>query len=288
MSYSTLVSTDVLEQNLHNSEWVIFDCRASLLDHDAGLKAYNEGHIPNSIFCDLKKDLSSQITSTTGRHPLPNIDAFINKLENWGVSSTPKKQSQVVVYDDAGGAIAVRLWWQLRTLGHTKVAVLDGGIPQWLKEGRTLSSKKPSIKKAKFIATLDEHAWLSTTQIEKNLQSKSFIILDARTPERYRGENEPIDPIAGRIPDSLNHAFQLNMDKNGLFLSADKLRKLFEVIIHQIPDKSVDNIVHLCGSGVTACHNMLAMEVAGLTGSRLYAGSWRGWIRDEKRPIETG
>jgi len=292
MSYTTLVSTKILEQNLDDSNWVIFDCRASLFDHDAGRRAYDEGHIPSSYYCALENDLSSEITATTGRHPLPDFDIFIKKLEEWGIANNPRTQSQVVVYDDAGGAIAVRFWWQLRALGHTKVAVLDGGIPKWKEEGRTLITKiqniTQDIAKAKFIAKIDNNTWLSTEQVEQNLRSKSFVILDARTPERYRGEDEPIDPIAGRIPSSINHAFQLNLDENGLFLSADKLRQQFESIIKQAPEQSVENIVHLCGSGVTACHNMLAMEIAGLIGSRLYAGSWSEWIRDKNRPISVG
>jgi len=283
MSYKTIVSTNILSENIDHSDWVIFDCRSSLTDFEAGFKAYQSGHIPNAIFCNLETDLSSAITNESGRHPLPNFDEFAQKLGDWGVDN----QTQVIVYDDMGGALAARLWWQLRTFGHNKVAVLDGGIPQWSKEGRVLSITPPKPSAKTFDTTIDEGAWLTTEQVFQNLKSKKFVILDARTPERYRGESEPIDTVAGRIPNSLNHAFQKNLDTDGLFLSADTLQSQFKAILKHIPNQSPENLVHLCGSGVTACHNMLAMEIASIKGSRLYAGSWSEWIRDPKRPVAT-
>ena len=288
MSFTTIISTDELEkhvlQDTQKSNCVIFDCRSSLLDHDAGLKAYNENHIPNAIFCNLETDLSSPVTEISGRHPLPDFDEFIKKLGDWGVDN----QTQIIAYDDVGGAFAVRLWWQLRTFGHNKVAVLNGGIPQWKKEEKPLSTELPETTPKTFTATINKSTWLNTEQIQENLTSKAFTVLDARTPERYRGESEPIDTVAGRIPDSLNRAFQLNTGEDGLFLEADELQKQFANIIKQTPKQSAKEIVHLCGSGVTACHNMLAMEIAGLTGSKLYAGSWSEWIRDENHPVATG
>lgn len=284
MSFTTLVSTEELVQYLQKPNWVIFDCRSHLIDHNAGFKAYQNGHIPNAIFCSLETDLSSSITKKTGRHPLPDFNAFIKKLGDWGVDN----QTQVIIYDDVGGAFAVRLWWQLRTFGHNKVAVLDGGIPQWTKEENPLSKALPEITKKIFTAQLDESAWLTTDQIEKNLKTKTFTVVDARTSERYRGESEPIDTVAGRIPDSINRPFQLNLGEDGLFLKANVLQDQFTSIIKQTPNQSANNIVHLCGSGVTACHNMLAMEIAGLSGSKLYAGSWSEWIRDDQRPVTTG
>jgi thiosulfate/3-mercaptopyruvate sulfurtransferase len=284
MKYTTLISTDALADNLQTLNWVIFDCRSHLTDHDAGLNAYNKNHIPSALFCSLETDLSSPITNATGRHPLPDFDGLIKKLGDWGVDN----QTQVVVYDDVGGAFAVRLWWQLRTFGHNKVAVLDGGIPQWIKEEKPLTTALPKITPTTFTASIDESAWLNTNQIQENLTSKTFTVLDARTPERYRGESEPIDTVAGRVPNSLNRAFQLNLGENGLFLNTEELQKQFKDIIKQTPNQSASDIVHLCGSGVTACHNMLAMEVVGLTGSKLYAGSWSEWIRDDERPVATG
>ncbi len=284
MIYTTVIPTHDLESNLNRENWVVFDCRASLSDHNAGFKAYSDGHIPSAIFCHLENDLSSPVTPTTGRHPLPDYDKFIQTLGDWGVDN----QTQLIVYDDVGGAFAVRLWWQLRTFGHSKVAVLDGGIPQWGKEGRSLNKVIPKPTQKIFTAKVDENANLSTDQVLQNIESQNFILLDARTPERYRGESEPIDTIAGRIPKSLNRAFQLNLNDEGLFLNADQLRKKFNEILEQASNKTASDIVHLCGSGVTACHNMLAMEIAGLQGSRLYAGSWSEWIRDRKRPIASG
>ena len=288
MNFTTIISTDELSRhlldNVDNQNWIIFDCRSHLTDHNAGLKAYQNGHLPSAIFCNLETDLSSPITKYSGRHPLPDFNAFIKKLGDWGVDN----QTQVIIYDDVGGAFAVRLWWQLRTFGHNKVAVLDGGIPQWTKEEKPLSKALPEITKKIFTAQLDESAWLTTDQIEKNLKTKTFTVVDARTSERYRGESEPIDTVAGRIPDSISRPFQLNLGEDGLFLKANVLQDQFTSIIKQTPNQSANNIVHLCGSGVTACHNMLAMEIAGLSGSKLYAGSWSEWIRDDQRPVTTG
>ncbi|MCF6189787.1 MAG: sulfurtransferase [Cocleimonas sp.] len=284
MTYTALISIDDLAKNLHKPDWIIFDCRSSLLNPEAGLKAYQKDHIPSAIFCSLETDLSSPITENTGRHPLPDFDEFIQKLGDWGVDN----QTQVIAYDDVGGAFAVRLWWQLRTFGHEKVAILDGGIPQWIKEGKSLSQELPTISPKIFTANINNNTSLSTEQILHNIEAQTFTILDARTPERYRGESEPIDTVAGRIPDSINRAFQLNLGDDGLFLSADELQKQFTTIIKQTPNQSATDIVHLCGSGVTACHNMLAMEIAGLSGSKLYAGSWSEWIRDDQRPVATG
>ena len=194
----------------------------------------------------------------------------------------------MIVYDDMGGALAVRLWWQLRTFGHNKVAVLDGGITLWTKERRALNTEIPKPIPTTFKTTVDKVAWLSTEQVVQNLESKEFSILDARTPERYRGESEPIDTVAGRIPNSINHALQNNLDQNGCFLSEEALYAQYTNILKQVPNQSAKNVVHLCGSGVTACHNMLAMEIAGITGSRLYVGSWSEWIRDPERPVATG
>lgn len=283
--YKTLISTSILEQNLNNSDWIIFDCRSSLLDHSVGLKAYQEGHIPSAIFADLEADLSSPITDSSGRHPLPDFNLLIQKLNNWGVIHT---QTQVAVYDDAGGAYAVRLWWLLRTLGHQNVAVLDGGIPQWINEGKSLDQNIPSIQATAqntFTAEPDQTAWLGTQQILNNLTSEEYIMLDARTAERYQGKSEPIDTVAGRIPESLNRAFHLNLDENGLFLPAEALKEQFQPLVTLAKNQSPKNIAHFCGSGVTACHNLLAMEIAGFSGSKLYAGSWSEWIRDSARPV---
>jgi len=278
MTYSTLVSAESLHQQLNHPDWIIIDCRFSLADTEAGAKAYRHGHIPNARYAHLDKDLSSAITDFTGRHPLPNFALLAKKLGDWGVTNT----SQVVVYDDAGGAFAGRLWWLLRCMGHDKVAVLNGGIKQWQKQGLPVTTTLPTVKPATFRPYLNDVAWLNAVQVQNSLAQKTICLIDARTPERYRGKQEPIDPVAGHIPGALNRAFQLNLDSNGLFLSAEQLREQFNQLIGTtVPEQ----VVHYCGSGVTACHNLLAMEYAGLTGSKLYAGSWSEWIRNKNRAV---
>jgi len=278
MTYSTLVSSDTLHQQLNHPDWIIVDCRFSLADTEAGAKAYRHGHIPNARYAHLDKDLSSAITDFTGRHPLPNFALLAKKLGDWGISNT----SQVVAYDDAGGAFAGRLWWLLHSLGHDKVAVLDGGIKHWQKQGLPITTTLPKVKPATFRPYLNEAAWLSALQVQNSTAKKSICLIDARTPERYRGEQEPIDPVAGHIPYALNRAFQLNLDSNGLFLPSGQLCEQFKRLIGSAEPEQV---VHYCGSGVTACHNLLAMEYAGLTGSKLYAGSWSEWIRNKNRAV---
>ncbi len=284
MKYTTIVSTQTLEDNLENPDWVILDCRTSLADRSLGLKNYQENHIPNSFHCHLENDLSSEITPDSGRHPLPDFAELIIKLHAWGIGGN----TQVVAYDDANGAYAGRLWWQLRAFGFNQVAVLDGDINQWIKEDRKLTPEiplaAPKPESEQFNFQLDPNAIISTSQIQQNIEDKSFTLIDARTPERYRGEVEPLDTVAGRVPGAINRAFQLNLDENGLFLPAAELKQQFADLLADTEDE----IVNMCGSGVTACHNMLALEIAGITDSKLYVGSWSEWIRDEKRPIAIG
>lgn len=280
MIFNTLISTEQLARHLDEPDWILFDCRFSLADSEAGFNEYKKAHILNARYVHLDHDLSSPVTESSGRHPLPDFSLLANKLGNWGVGN----HSQVIVYDDAGGAFAGRLWWLLRCLGHDKVAVLDGGIKQWQKENHKLTSAIPKIDRKNFRPYLNDALWLDTKEVQEGLKNNSIHLLDARTPERYRGDQEPIDPIAGHIPGALNRAFQSNLTEEGLFLSGKELRKQFEELIKH---SSSEHFVHMCGSGVTACHNLLAMEVAGLTDSRLYAGSWSEWIKDINRPIET-
>ncbi len=290
MKYTTIVSTQILEDNLDNPDWIIFDCRTSLADRSLGLKNYQENHIPNSFHCHLENDLSSEITPDSGRHPLPDFAELIEKLHAWGIG----KHTQVVAYDDANGAYSVRLWWQLRALGFDQVAVLDGGINQWIKEDRELTQEipqaSPKAKTDQFDFKIDLNEIISTAQIQQNITEKSFTLIDARTPERFRGEEEPLDTVAGRVPGAINRAFQLNLDENGLFLPATELKQQFEALLTNVEPTTnkKDEIVNMCGSGVTACHNMLAMEIAGIPDSKLYVGSWSEWIRDSERPIGLG
>jgi thiosulfate/3-mercaptopyruvate sulfurtransferase len=281
MTYTTLVSAAVLHQHLDDPNWVIVDCRFSLNNSDAGSYAYRHGHIPHARYAHLNNDLSSAITDFTGRHPLPDFTLLAKKLGARGIAN----DSQVVAYDDAGGAFAGRLWWLLRCLGHDRAAVLDGGIQHWQKQGYALTTTLPTIQSTTFRPYLNTAHWLNASQVQNSLAKKAICLLDARTTERYRGEQEPIDPVAGHIPHALNRTFHLNLDNKGLFLSADLLRNQFKQLIGTIPP---ERVVHYCGSGVTACHNLLAMEYAGLTGSKLYAGSWSDWIRDKNRAVAAG
>lgn len=278
MSFTTLISATELKNNLHQVNWVIFDARFNLAQTSAGASAYRQGHIPNARYVHLDDDLSSAITSLTGRHPLPDLQQLVKKLGAWGVTNT----SQIVIYDDASGAIAGRLWWLLRCLGHEKVAILDGGLPNWQKLVYPVTTYLPKIIPAIYRPYIDTGSVLSTIEVENGLAQGAIKLLDARTAERFRGEHEPIDPVAGHIPKAVNRPFQLNLDVQGLFLTAGELREQFNCLLHQTPGTEV---VHMCGSGVTACHNLLAMEIAGLTGSKLYAGSWSEWIRNKNRAL---
>ncbi|MFI3188654.1 3-mercaptopyruvate sulfurtransferase [Crenothrix sp. D3] len=278
MSHRTLISASEL-QHFIQPDWVIIDCRFSLTNSEAGSYVYRHGHIPNARYAHLDNDLSSRITDRTGRHPLPDFNSLVKKLGAWGV----KNNSQVVVYDDAGGAFAGRLWWLLRALGHDKVAVLDGGIKHWQQQ-YDITTALPRIQSTTFRPYINNNLWLTAEQVENQLARKVITLIDARTPERYRGEQEPIDPVAGHIPYALNRAFQRNLDAQGLFLAPDQLRAQFQQLIG---DVKPEHVVHYCGSGVTACHNVLAMEHAGLLGSKLYAGSWSEWIRNKNRAVAT-
>ncbi len=280
MTFNTLISTELLARHLDDPNWIVFDCRFSLADSKAGFNDYKKAHIPNAVYAHLDHDLSSPVTISSGRHPLPGFSLLAKKLGAWGVGN----QSQVIVYDDAGGAFAGRMWWLLRCLGHDQTAVLDGGIQQWKKESRGLASDVPAIESKLFRPTINDTSWLEAEEVLAGLENQSIFLLDARTPERYRGEQEPIDPVAGHIPGAFNRPFQSNLGGDGLFSSTRELRHQFEELIQET---SPENVVHMCGSGVTACHNLLAMETAGLTGSRLYAGSWSEWIRDANRPVST-
>ncbi|MBM4207584.1 MAG: sulfurtransferase [Gammaproteobacteria bacterium] len=278
MNYQTIISAEQLIAHINDLDCVIIDCRFSLADTEAGFTAYRHGHIPNARYAHLDHDLSSQITAFTGRHPLPYRTAFINKLAQWGINNN----SQVVVYDDVGGAFAGRLWWLLRYTGHEKVAVLDGGLQQWQKRGYPITTALPNIKPGTFRAYINENHVLSALDVENGLARKDVCLIDARTPERFHGKQEPIDPVAGHIPGAINRPFQLNLNSESLFLPADVLRQQFSQLIG---GKQPEQTVHMCGSGVTACHNLLAMEIAALPGSKLYAGSWSEWIRNKNRPV---
>lgn len=277
--YKTLINTPTLVARLGQKDQIIFDCRFNLADTSAGKHAYQAGHIPNAIYLHLDEDLSSPITATTGRHPLPDTEKLANKLAAYGLN----RNTQVFVYDDNSGAFAARTWWLLRWLGHEAVAVLDGGWSAWLAQAAPIEQNLPqqAAQIGDFQAQIQPDYFLTTDILS---QQHPYQLIDARSPERFRGEMEPIDPIAGHIPSAINRPLTDNLS-NGQFKAAEILKQEWEA---KLAGQSASNIVHMCGSGVSACHNLLAMEIAGLSGSRLYVGSWSEWIRDPKRPIATG
>jgi len=276
MNGSTLVSTEELARHL--GAWRVFDCRHDLMKPDLGEQQYREAHIPGALFAHMERDLSAPKTGKNGRHPLPDPAAFVAWLGKQGL----KKDDQVVCYDTANGSSAARLWWMLRWVGHRNVAVLDGGIAKWLKEGRPVDAVVPKPTPATYAlkqpsGTVDARAILSSL--------KNLFLLDARAPVRWRGEQEPIDPVAGRIPGARNRFNADNVQADGTFKPASQLKTEFEAILK---NQKSGEVIHYCGSGVAACHNLLAMEVAGLTGGKLFPGSWSEWIADPSRPQEKG
>jgi len=277
--YDTLISVDECLQQGQAADWVLIDCRFDLADKAWGEAVYREGHIPGACFADLEHDLSAPPGTDSGRHPLPDWQLFAEHLERWGVH----RDTQVVVYDQGDAAVAARLWWLLRSVGHTRVAVLDGGWAAW-QSGGGLESKDMPVPRSRPVHLSPGGGWVTTAEVENNLHSGKLLLVDARRPARFAGRREPIDPVAGHIPGSRNHHFRRNLDPRGRFLPPAALRKDWLACLQEIPPESV---VHTCGSGVTACHNLLAMEVAGLQGSRLYVGSWSEWIRGD-RPVATG
>lgn len=279
--HKTLVSVETLKSQLADPRWVVFDCRSALEDPEWGPAEYRASHIPGARYAHLDRDLSAPQTAGTGRHPLPRPEDFIRWLGVNGVG----RDSQVVAYDQGGGAFAARLWWMMRWVGHPAVAVLDGGWTAWQAAGGAESEDIPAPEPVNFAGRPDDAQWLASEQLEQALDAGGVTLIDARAAPRYRGETEPIDPVAGHVPGAVNLPFMDNLDDNGRFRDADSLRRRFE---DALGDAAGGQVVHMCGSGVTACHNLLAMEVAGLGGSRLYAGSWSEWITDPRRPVATG
>ena len=291
MSQTTLITPRQLAARLEDTDLAVIDCRFDLARPQWGRDAYAGARIPRSLYAHLDHDLSGKTSASTGRHPLPPIDEFAERLGRWGIDA----QVQVVAYDQSSGAHAARLWWLLRWLGHTRVAVLDGGFAAWQEEKLPIdSSALESRARAqldrparRFEARPQEDMVVSTTGVEEMIASRQIecadlVLIDARAADRFAGRNETIDPVAGHIPGARNHPFTDNLDSAGRFLNRGTLRERFAKTLEGVPP---DAAICMCGSGVTACHNLLAMEVAGLQGARLYAGSWSEWIRDPKRPI---
>ena len=275
-----LVTPAELAQHLNDPSWVVFDTRHDLMDTARGRKLYAEGHIPGAYFLHVDEDLSGKKTCANGRHPLPDLLEFAHRMNGRGV----KPGTQVVVYDDMSGNFAVRLWWMLRWLGHDKVALLDGGIPLWVKEGRPLTTDVPAPRKGEFVPRPRLGATVDLPFVERFREDPSIQLVDARAPERFAGLQEPIDPVAGHIPGAMNRFWQKNLSPDGRFKPAEQLRREYEAMLD---GRAPSQTVHMCGSGVTACHNIFAMELAGFTGGRLYPGSWSEWCADKSRPMVT-
>jgi len=278
MSFTTLVTTTDLARHLDNPAWIVFDCRHDLMDADDGRYAYEASHIPGAFFLHLDEDLSGTKTGKNGRHPLPSPDVFAARMSELGVDNS----RQVVAYDASGGIYAARLWWMLRWLGHDAVTVLDGGLDAWRKAGHPMTSAMPQTSPSRFHATPRDHS-VDTDHVIAHINHTAMRLIDARNAERFRGIGEVLDPVGGHIPGAINRFFKDNLDKTGCFKPAQTLRQEF---VELTGDIAPAKIVHKCGSGVTACHNLLAMEIAGLAGSKLYPGSWSEWCSDPVRPVE--
>jgi thiosulfate/3-mercaptopyruvate sulfurtransferase len=280
--YETLIEPAQVHAHLHDPQWIVIDCRFDLARPEAGREAYERGHIPDARYAHLEKDLSGAVTPETGRHPLPQPDALAAQLDRWGIDQS----TQVVAYDEANGAFASRLWWLLRWLGHRKVAVLNGGFKAWRQAGYPQDTQVPAeTRAAKSSRRIASQDWLTTSQVQKELAAGTLALIDARSADRFAGQNETIDPVAGHVPGAANHPFLANLDAEQRFLPAALLRERWTQTLNGRPATTV---VCMCGSGVTACHNLLALEAAGFKGARLYAGSWSEWIRDRTRPVATG
>jgi thiosulfate/3-mercaptopyruvate sulfurtransferase len=276
--YTTIVCTDALAGHLDGS-WAIVDCRFDLQQEDWGRDQYLAAHVPSATYAHLATDLSGPTTGTNGRHPLPEIDQLAKTLGAWGID----QKTQVVAYDQDVGMYASRLWWMLRYLGHDAVAVLDGGWARWSAEQRPVRGG-PETRAAKTFVAVPRPAMLADARAVDGMRGRPDArLIDARAPERFAGRTEPIDRVAGHIPGAVNHFFKKNTAPDGTMLHADALRDQYSALLGGT--RANDTVLY-CGSGVTACHNLLAMEHAGLSGARLYAGSWSEWSADPERGVE--
>jgi len=307
-TYTTLIGPAELAAPLSRSavaagEWTILDCRFDLARPDWGAGAYAAGHVPNALYAHLDRDLSGPVTPKSGRHPLPSVERLAETFGRWGIDDTV----QVVAYDQGNGAYAARLWWLLRWAGHRKVAVLNGGFAAWQQAGLPTDTA-PGVRSPRvFSPRLEANAVVSTAELERLLADGAFdsgaptgtpagkstrqsLLVDARGADRFAGENETIDPVAGHIPGARNYPFLRNVDASGRFLAVAELQERWQATLREGASSGVpaEQMIAMCGSGVTACHNLLALEIAGLTGARLYAGSWSEWIRDATRPVARG
>jgi len=278
-----LVTPESLAPRIGEPHLLVVDCRADIRDADKGRADYEAGHIPGAVYADLDRDLSDlSQTGALGRHPLPTDAALSAAFSRWNL--TP--DTHVVAYDDANGALAAaRLWWLLRIAGHKHASVLDGGLAAWCTAGLPLEQGAEPVRDARIVVALDRGEVVFIEELERKRHEGTIVLVDARAAPRYRGEVEPLDKKAGHVPGALNRPFSDNLDASGRFKSPEHLRGEFYALIGVFQPWQV---VHMCGSGVTACHNLLAMEAAGMMGSRVFAPSWSGWISDPTRRVASG
>ena len=286
--YTTLIEPAELAAPLSrqtgvDSDWAVLDCRFDLARPDWGASAYAAGHIPGALYAHLDRDLSGPLTRSSGRHPLPDVEKLAETFGRWGIDG----RTQVVAYDQGNGAYASRLWWLLRWLGHENVAVLNGGFAAWQQAGLPTETVARPPSPRVFTPRPESVPMVSTAEVARlvadgELTAGGAVLVDARAADRFAGENETIDPVAGHIPGARNHGFLRNVDARGRFLPVSELQERWRATLG---DAGAAQVIAMCGSGVTACHNLLALEVAGLPGARLYAGSWSEWIRDGARPV---
>ncbi len=283
MPLAQLIAPQQLAERLGDPKLVILDCRFALEDPDYGQRSYAEGHIAGAHFADLERDLSGPVTKgVTGRHPLPDASRLIERLQQWGINN----DSDIVLYDDGPGAFAARAWWLLAWLGkRSGVAILDGGLKAWHAAGLPLSLDPADKREGRFSGEPDPALLIDAEQLRKRLGDPALTLLDARAQPRFRGEVEPIDPVAGHIPGAQCAAFTDNLGADGRFLPAEQLKARFSTLIGT---RKPEALVAYCGSGVTACHNLFALSLAGYPLAPLYAGSWSEWITDPQRQIATG
>ena len=274
--YKTLIDAQTLFSHLSRPDWLCVDCRYDLADKDAGYQSYLSGHIPGAVYASLHEDLSGPPVTDCGRHPVPSREALEMKFSAMGIAG----HKQVVAYDDSGGVFAARLWWLLKYAGHPGAAVLDGGLGAWKQAGFELETGKRRGGAGKFKASLDARALVKLNEVPSVHR-----LIDSREPERYSGETEPLDSVAGHIPGAVNYFWKNNLDDDGRFLSSGRLKLALRGVYS---GTKAEDVVFYCGSGVSACHNLLAASHAGYPLPRLYAGSWSEWSSDPERPVAVG
>ncbi|MSO82334.1 MAG: sulfurtransferase [Acidobacteria bacterium] len=278
--FSTLISTEALASHLDES-WVLVDCRYDLKDEHWGREHYRSSHIPGAAYASLSHDLAAPPSGTNGRHPLPCVEAMEATFGRLGISPG----TQVAIYDQDAGMYASRMWWMLRYMGHDEAAVVDGGFAKWVREGRAVQTREESRPAVEFNGRRRKEMRLLVDRVEATLGDPPVLLVDARAPERFEGKSEPLDRIPGHIPGAVNHFYKRNVTDDGVMLPVEALRGQFAELLG---DRSPDQVVMYCGSGVTACQNLLAMEHAGLSGMKLYPGSWSEWSSNPERAVETG